>query len=109
MSPQAQALGHYGALEGAYAEMLEAARRGDWDAAAEAERACRPCVEALRALGEVPLDAAGRRLRFARLQRLLAADAAIRALAGPWMGRLQELLGDAGRARRLRQSYGSAP
>ena len=109
MDSQAQALGHYRALEDAYGAIVAAVRRGDWDAAVEAERACRPRVEALRALGEAALDADGARLRLAQLQRLLAADAVIRTLTGPRMGSLQDLLGNAGRAQRLRRSYGDAP
>jgi len=106
---QVLALGHYQALADAYAAMREAAQRADWDAVAAAELACRPRIEALRALGEVPLDEGARRRKFALIQRMLADDAAIRDLAQPWMRRLEDLMGRSRNARRLDASYGGTP
>jgi flagellar protein FliT len=112
VNPQALAnvtLAHYRELAEAYGGMLEAARRGDWDAVTAAELGCRARIEKLRALGEVPLDAAANQQKFALLQRLLADDAEIRDLALPWMRRLEDLIAGAGQARRVALRYGTAP
>jgi len=106
---QVLALDHYQALADAYAAMRAAAQRADWDAVAAGELGCRPRIEALRALGDVPLDEDARRRKFALIQRMLADDAAIRDLAQPWMRRLEDLMGGSRNARRLGASYGSAP
>jgi len=109
VNPQELTLGHYRALAESYAGMLEAARRGDWDAVTAAETGCRARIEELRALGDVALDAAAARRKFALLQRLLAADAEIRDLALPWMRKLEDLIAGAGNARRVALRYSSAP
>jgi hypothetical protein len=108
MTPQQQTLGHYRELAEAYDLMLEAALDGDWDSVLATEQGCRARLAALRELGEVALDADAARQKFALIQRLLDCDASIRALAGPWMGRLQDLLGDASRAQRATAAYKAA-
>lgn len=109
MNPQDRTLERYRELADAYAGMLAAAQRGDWDAVTAAEHRCRARIDELRALGEVRLDAAATRQKFALLQRLLADDAALRDLALPWMRRLEDLIAGAGNARRVSLRYGSAP
>ena len=45
-------LRHYRALESASSEMLEAARRGDWDSVCRLEAACVVVIAQLRSLAE---------------------------------------------------------
>lgn len=77
-------LRHYGMLESASEEMLEAARKGDWDSVCRLEAACVVVIAQLGALaGEQPLGPheQGERLRI--LKAIVANDAEIRRIAGP--------------------------
>lgn len=103
MSPHL--LSYYEAIERASADMLAAARAGNWDEVVKLEGACVLLISQLKnaaqdaeALGGGPqaLEAAKAKSRI--MQRILVNDAEIRHLAEPWLHDLDETM--AGRARK---------
>lgn len=95
---QSDLLSYYEAIERASADMLAAARSGDWDQVVKLEGACVLLISQLKhAARYASLDAeqAARKSRI--MQRILANDAQIRNLAEPWLEDLDDLL--AGRSK----------
>lgn len=109
-----QLLSYYEAIEQASADMLNAARAGDWDEVVKLEGACVLLISQLKhaaqtqtqaqaqaprgPLGEpAVLDAARTKSRI--MQRILVNDAEIRHLAEPWLQDLDDTL--AGRRKTL--------
>lgn len=107
-------LSYYEAIERASADMLAAAKVGNWDEVVRLEGACvllisqlkhaaqepRPAladVQAERAVDVAQVDAAKTKSRI--MQRILVNDAEIRQLAEPWLQTLDDAL--AGRRRTL--------
>ena len=87
-------LSYYEAIEKASADMLAAARRGDWDQVVRLEGACGELISQLKDAARVrPLPRDQARLKARILQRILLNDAQIRSLAEPWRERLDTLLG----------------
>jgi flagellar protein FliT len=77
-------LRHYRVLESASAEMLQAARQGDWDGVCRLEAACVVVIAQLRALAEAqPLRPEEQAERMRILRTILANDAEIRRIAEP--------------------------
>ena len=104
----AQLLNYYEAIERASADMLSAARAGNWDEVVKLEGACVLLISQLKhAAQERPaetyqadprlLDAARAKSRI--MQRILVNDAEIRHLAEPWLQDLDDTL--AGRRKML--------
>ncbi|NWG73856.1 MAG: flagellar protein FliT [Rubrivivax sp.] len=93
-------LGYYHALEQASADMLAAARVGDWDAVVKLEGACVLLISQLKqaARGQT-LAPDEQKLKSRIMQRILVNDAEIRHLAEPWLEDLDALL--AGRPKTL--------
>ena len=93
-------LTYYEAIERASADMLNAARAGDWDTVVKLEGACGLLISQLKqaARGESlqPIDA---QARTRIMQRILLRDAEIRHLAEPWLEKLDGML--AGKTRIL--------
>ena len=93
-------LSYYEAIERASADMLSAARAGDWDLVVKLEGACGLLISQLKqaARGETlaPVDAQS---RTRIMQRILLRDAEIRHLAEPWLEQIDSML--AGKARIL--------
>ena len=87
-------LGYYEAIETASANMLDAARTGDWDTVVKLEGACAVLIAQLkhaaqqRALG--PDEAA---LKSRIMQHILVNDAEIRNLAEPWINDISRMVG----------------
>lgn len=105
-----QLLSYYEAIERASADMLAAARAGNWDQVVKLEGACVLLITQLKHAaeqvgGEVPqapatpvaADAARAKSRI--MQRILVNDAEVRQLAEPWLAELDDKL--AGRRRTL--------
>jgi flagellar protein FliT len=103
-----QLISYYEAIERASADMLSAARQGNWDEVVKLEGACvllisqlkNAAVEpAMASVGGHPqgLEAAKARSRI--MQRILVNDAEIRHLAEPWLQDLDDTL--AGRRKTL--------
>jgi len=86
-------LQHYEAIERASAEMLTAARDGDWDLVCKLEGACMVLIGQLKhAAHTARLDAEGTRAKSRIMQRILVNDAEIRHLAEPWLGDLEQMM-----------------
>jgi flagellar protein FliT len=86
-------LSYYEAIERASADMLAAARAGDWDRVVKLEGACAVLISQLKhaASGEhlAPEEA---QLKTRIMQRILVNDAEIRTLAEPWLEDLDRLM-----------------
>ena len=94
-----QLLSYYEAIEQASADMLSAARCGNWDEVVKLEGACVLLISQLKqaaADSALPADAA--RLKTRIMQRILVNDAEIRHLAEPWLEDLDKVLTGRSRA-----------
>lgn len=86
-------LSYYEAIEKASADMLEAARAGDWDQVVKLEGACVLLISQLKqAAREVPLAQEEAKLKSRIMQRILVNDAEVRNLAEPWLPDLHRLM-----------------
>lgn len=101
-----QLLSYYEAIERASADMLSAARAGNWDEVVKLEGACVLLISQLKNAALEPGEAAARataqaqeaaRVKSRIMQRILVNDAEIRHLAEPWLQDLDDTL--AGRSR----------
>ncbi len=103
-----QLLSYYEAIERASADMLNAARAGNWDEVVKLEGACVLLISRLKhaaqdnttgdsRYGQPPTEVA--RLKSRIMQRILVNDAEIRQLAEPWLQDLDDTL--AGRRKTL--------
>jgi flagellar protein FliT len=89
----ASVLRFYEAIEKASADMLEAARDGDWDRVVKLEGACVLLISQLKqAAREQPLPPDEAKLKSRIMQRILLNDAEVRQLAEPWLPELDRLL-----------------
>jgi len=93
-------LSYYQAIEKASADMLAAAKAGNWNEVVKLEGACVLLISQLKqaARGQ-SLGPDEYRSKTRLMQRILVNDAEIRHLAEPWLGELDGLL--AARARTL--------
>lgn len=86
-------LSFYEAIERASADMLTAARAGDWDEVVRLEGACAVLISQLKlAARDRQLDAAQAKAKSRIMQRILVNDAEIRHLAEPWLQELEQSL-----------------
>jgi flagellar protein FliT len=93
-------LSYYEAIERASADMLEAARLGDWDQVVQLEGACAVLISQLKHAAQTEqLQAEEAKAKSRIMQRILLNDAEIRHLAEPWMEDLDHLMH--GRSRTL--------
>ena len=94
-----QLLSYYEAIEQASADMLAAARSGDWDEVVKLEGACVTLITRLKQAAQLPssaltdavaVEAAKAKSRL--MQQILVNDAEIRQLAEPWLQELDDTL-----------------
>ena len=86
-------LNYYEAIEKASADMLDAARAGDWDQVVKLEGACVLLISQLKqAAREQPLAQDEARIKSRIMQRILLNDAEVRHLAEPWLPDLHRLM-----------------
>lgn len=86
-------ISYYEAIEQASADMLTAARTGDWDHVVKLEGACALLISQLKhAATQQSLGAEEAQLKASIMQRILVNDAEIRSLAEPWLEELDQLL-----------------
>lgn len=84
-----QLLSYYEAIEQASAQMLQAARQGDWDEVVRMEGACAVLISQLKSAADSQsLSPSEAPLKARIMQRILVNDAEIRQLAEPWMDEL---------------------
>ena len=96
----AELLSYYEAIERASAEMLNAARAGNWDEVVKLEGACVLLISQLKhAARNEALGAEAAKAKSRIMQRILINDAEIRHLAEPWLQDLDNTL--AGRQKTL--------
>ena len=87
-------LNYYEAIEKASAEMLAAARSGNWDEVVKLEGACAVLIAQLKnAAQSRELVKAEAKEKSRIMQRILLNDAEIRHLAEPWLEELDHMLG----------------
>ena len=86
-------LNYYEAIEQASADMLSAARTGNWDEVVKLEGACVLLISQLKAAANANQLAPGEsQLKTRIMQRILLNDAEIRHLAEPWLEDLDQML-----------------
>ena len=86
-------LSYYEAIEQASADMLSAARAGDWDQVVKLEGACVLLISQLKqAASNTPLPQEAARTKSRIMQRILVNDAEVRHLAEPWLPDLHRLM-----------------
>jgi flagellar protein FliT len=87
-------LNYYEAIEKASAEMLAAARTGNWDEVVKLEGACAVLIAQLKnAASSNGLMQNEAKEKSRIMQRILLNDAEIRHLAEPWLEDLDQMLG----------------
>jgi len=90
---ETQLLSYYEAIEQASADMLAAAKAGNWDEVVKLEGACVLLISQLKhAARNTPLDGDAARAKSRIMQRILINDAEIRHLAEPWLQDLDDTL-----------------
>ena len=101
-----QLLSYYEAIEQASADMLSAARSGNWDEVVKLEGACVLLITKLKQAAQLPSQAPSdpvaveaAKVKSRLMQRILVNDAEIRQLAEPWLQDLDDTL--AGRRQTL--------
>jgi flagellar protein FliT len=105
MAMHPQLLSYYEAIERASADMLAAARAGQWDEVVKLEGACVLLISQLKHAaqqtgdGADPQATAAAKSKSRIMQRILVNDAEIRHLAEPWLQDLDDTL--AGRQKTL--------
>ncbi|MDP3083315.1 MAG: flagellar protein FliT [Rubrivivax sp.] len=89
----AELLSYYEAIEQASADMLSAARTGDWEQVVKLEGACVLLISQLKnAAKDSAMDPQQSRTKSRIMQRILVNDAEIRHLAEPWLHELEDTL-----------------
>jgi flagellar protein FliT len=87
-------LNYYEAIERASAEMLAAARTGNWDEVVKLEGACAVLIAQLKnAAHSSQLQQSEAKEKSRIMQRILLNDAEIRHLAEPWLEDLDQMMG----------------
>ena len=86
-------LSYYEAIEKASAEMLDAARTGNWDQVVKLEGACAVLIAQLKnAANSRQLQQNEAKEKSRIMQRILLNDAEIRHLAEPWLEDLDHMM-----------------
>ena len=86
-------LNFYEAIERASADMVDAARNGNWDQVVKLEGACAVLIAQLKnAAHTESLQADESKLKSRIMQRILLNDAEIRHLAEPWLDDLDQMM-----------------
>lgn len=86
-------LSYYEAIEKASADMVEAARLGNWDHVIKLEGACVLLISQLKnAARSQPLSVEESQLKSRIMRRVLVNDAEIRHLAEPWLEDLDQMM-----------------
>ena len=107
MNQHEKILGIYVAISDKTGEMVEAARKSDWDRLVALEQDCRGLTDQLRRADTAPAE--GKHFterKFELLRKALADDAKVRECTEPWMHQLTQYLGSARQQHRLQSAYG---
>jgi flagellar protein FliT len=86
-------LNYYEAIERASADMLDAARNGNWDEVVKLEGACAVLISQLKHAAKAKtLQTEEAKLKSRIMQKILLNDAEIRHLAEPWLEDLDKMM-----------------
>ena len=88
----AQIIAAYETILSITGQMLEAARKKDWDYLQALEEDCRAIMAVLRAANPAPLGGDYQQRKVEIIHKVLADDAAIRNITQPWMAHLQDVI-----------------
>lgn len=96
----------YGSISIKTGQMLDAAKKSDWDRLIALEHDCRALIEALKRT-DAGVDTGARFMqrKVAYIRKLLADDAEIRKFTEPWMSQLEAYLGSARQEQKLQRAY----
>jgi len=98
----------YAAMADLTEQMVQAAKRSDWDALVLLEQRCAAHVQTLCAQEPPqPMSGAERERKIELIRQMLNADRQIRDLTMPWMAQLSKLINATGTERRIVNAYGS--
>jgi flagellar protein FliT len=98
----------YAAMADLTEQMVQAAKRSDWDALVLLEQRCAAHVQTLREQEpQEPMSGADRERKIELIRQMLNADRQIRDLTMPWMAQLSKLINATGTERRIVTAYGS--
>lgn len=98
----------YAAMADLTEQMVQAAKRSDWDALVLLEQRCAAHVQTLREQEPPqPMSGAERERKIELIRQMLNADRQIRDLTMPWMAQLSKLINATGTERRIVNAYGS--
>jgi flagellar protein FliT len=90
---QGELLSYYQAIEKASAEMLAAARLGDWEQVVKLEGACVLLISQLKQASQGrQLDAEQSKAKSRILQRILVNEGEIRNLVEPWLPEVERMV-----------------
>ena len=93
LSGQRELLSFYKAIEQASADMLAAARTGDWDQVVKLEGACVLLISQLKEAAQGrQLDAEESKAKSRILQRILLNEGEIRNLVEPWLPEVDRII-----------------
>ena len=102
----AQIIATYETILSITEQMLQAAKKNDWDYLMALEEDCRTNVAKLVSANPPPLTGEYQLRKVEIIHKVLADDAEIRNITQPWMGYLQGLIGSIGHEKKLVQAYG---
>ena len=102
----AQIIATYETILSITGQMLEAARKKDWDYLQALEEECRAIMAVLKVANPAPLGGDYQQRKVEIIHKVLADDAEIRNITQPWVAHLQNVLGSIGREKKLSQAYG---
>ncbi|MGP1675533.1 MAG: flagellar protein FliT [Burkholderiales bacterium] len=96
----------YGSISTKTGEMVDAARKSDWNRLIALEHDCRTLIEALKGT-DAGVDTGARfvQRKIALIRKSLADDAEIRKFTEPWMSQLETYLGSARQEHKLQRAY----
>jgi flagellar protein FliT len=90
---QGELLNFYKAIEQASADMLAAARLGDWDQVVKLEGACVLLISQLKEASQKrPLNSEESKAKSRILQRILVNEGEIRNLVEPWLPEIERVM-----------------
>ena len=106
MSEQEHILDVYGSISTVTGQMVDAARKSDWDRLIALEHDCRTLIEKLKR-SEAGANAGAHfvQRKVALIRKVLADDAEVRKFTEPWMTKLENYLGNARQEHKLRRAY----
>ena len=95
----AQIIAAYETILSITGQMLEAARKKDWDYLQTLEEDCRAVMAVLMTANAAPLDGNYQQRKVEIIHKMLADDAEIRNITQPWMAHLQNVIGGISRGK----------